>query len=58
MNMKTDDDEESNNTKSGLSELEEVWLMEAQKRLNLYRAGKMKTYKMDEIFDDNHSITS
>lgn len=33
--------------------LDDIWAEEAQKRLDAYNAGKMKTYTMDEIFKDN-----
>ncbi len=32
--------------------LDDLWTDEAQKRLNAYRAGKLKTYSMDEVFKD------
>jgi putative addiction module component (TIGR02574 family) len=33
-------------------DLDELWADEAQKRLNAYRAGKLRTYSMDEVFKD------
>lgn len=46
--------------KANLSENEiaEIWIEEAQKRLDAYHAGKMKTFSMDEVFEQNYSITS
>ncbi|MBK8185807.1 MAG: addiction module protein [Cellvibrio sp.] len=32
--------------------LDDLWTDEAQKRLNAYKAGKLKTYSMDEVFKD------
>ena len=33
--------------------LDDIWAEEAQKRLDAYRAGKLKTYSMDEVFKEN-----